>query len=93
MPVHPQGQPVRSVQWGAWAEAGMAAGQAGLLARLARQGYGALRPTVGLAVLQSVLQGIQNTVVEAAAGSRALMAAPFHWDRFLTGKLPSQHRK
>lgn len=83
-----QGQPVQSLQSGAWAEAGMAAGQSGLLARLARQGYGALRPTAGLAALQAALQGVQNPVAAgAAAAGRAMMAAPFNWDRFLSGKL------
>ena len=82
-----QGRPVQSVQWGAWAEAGMAAGQSGLLARLARQGYGALAPAAGLAVLRSALQGVQGVVDWTVRGSGSvLMAAVFHWERFLSGE-------
>ena len=82
-----QGRPVQSVQWGAWAEAGMAAGQSGLLARLTRQGYGALLPAAGLAVLRSALQGVQGVAAEAVRGfGSVLMAAVFHWHRFLSGE-------
>lgn len=79
-----QGQPVRAVQWGVWAGAGMAAGQAGLIGRLARQGYGALNPADGLAVLGNTLAGLGDGGGKADIGA-ALMAAPFHWARFLTG--------
>jgi hypothetical protein len=82
-----QGRPVQSVQWGAWANAGMAAGQSGLLARLARQGYGALAPAAGLAVLRLALQGAQGMAAEAGSSSGSvLMAAVFQWDRFLSGE-------
>jgi hypothetical protein len=82
-----QGRPVQSVQWGAWAEAGMAAGQSGLLSRLARQGYGALAPAAGLAVLRSALQGVQGVAAEAVRSSGSVvMAAVFRWDRFLSGE-------
>lgn len=78
---------MRSVQWGAWAEAGMAAEQSGLLLRLARQGYGALTPAAGLAVLRSALQGVRGVAAEAVRSSGSvLMAAVFQWDRFLSGE-------
>jgi hypothetical protein len=80
-----QGRPAQSVQWGAWAEAGMAAGQAGLLARLARQGYGALAPAAGLAALRAALQGVQGAAAEAGSRGAVTMAAVFYWDRFLSG--------
>jgi len=79
-----QGQPVRAVQWGVWAGAGMAAGQAGLIGRLARQGYGALNPADGLAVLGNTLADLGDGGGKTETGA-ALMAAPFHWARFLTG--------
>ncbi len=85
---------MQSVQWGAWAEAGMAAGKSGLLSRLARQGYGALTPAAGLAVLRSALQGVQGTAAEVVRGSGSvLMAAVFHWDRFLSGECRRDQRK
>lgn len=75
-----QGQPCTSIQWGAWAGAGLAAEAPGLLARLARQGHGALAPATGLRVLAAVL---------GAARSRApaqLVASVFNWSMFLEGK-------
>lgn len=85
---------MQSVQWGAWAEAGMAASQAGLLSKLDRQGYGALQPTAGLAVLHSALQGVIGVaagMLQGRAAGVARMAAPFHWDRFLTGRQMTIH--
>ena len=72
-----QGRGSTSLQWGAWAGAGMATVQPQLLARLQRQGYGAVLPEEGLSTLQLVLSG--------GAGAAALMAAPFDWRRFLSG--------
>lgn len=86
-----QGRPVQSVQWGAWAEAGMAAGQSGLLSRLARQGYGALMPAAGLAVLRSALQGVQGEMpwqlaqLAAQLCSSRLSSACAAWALLLSG--------
>ena len=53
----PQGLPTVSVQWGAWAGAGMAASDARLAAALASAGMGAITAQQGLAALSSVLSG------------------------------------
>ena len=71
----------------------MAAGQDGLVARLGRQGYGALQPADGLAVLGRALAGLCRDSSGKGAGNGSgipasgapMMAAPFHWARFLTG--------
>ena len=47
-----------SIQWGAWAGAGMAAHDNAILARLERVGLGAIRPAEGLAALQQALSGV-----------------------------------
>lgn len=46
-----------SIQWGAWAGAGMAAHDKAILARLHRVGLGAIRPADGLAALHTALTG------------------------------------
>ena len=53
-----QGLAATSVQWGAWGGGGMAASDAALLARLARVGMGAIRPTHGLAALGAILASV-----------------------------------
>ena len=71
-----QGSTTISVQWGAWAGAGMAAATPALLNKLAQQGYAAVQPAAGLRCISQLI----------AAGSTTgsvLMAAPFHWHRFL----------
>lgn len=65
-----------SVQWGAWAGAGMAAASPALLVRLQRKGYEAVQPAAGLAALHSLMAG-------SGASSAVVMAAPFDWSRFL----------
>ena len=67
-----------SLQWGAWAGAGMAANDA-LLSRLRRQGYLALRPAVGLCALATALVGHANLPAVMAAGV-------FDWPLFFKGK-------
>ena len=67
-----------SVQWGAWAGAGMAAGSASTAARVERTGMALLRPQQGLAVLEGLLL---NT--PPAAGVPLLAASAFIWDTFL----------
>jgi hypothetical protein len=50
------GSPVTSVQWGAWAGAGMAARSAVTMARIRALGLGLIQPTQGLRALDAVLQ-------------------------------------
>ena len=49
------GTPVTSIQWGAWAGAGMAARSAGTAARVRHLGLGLIEPEQGLRALGSVL--------------------------------------
>ena len=79
-----QGQPCTSIQWGAWADIGLAAGALGLLARLARQGHGALHPTEGLAVLGALLSSMPGQLPCEVA------ASVFEWRTFLKGLLQGQ---
>ena len=71
-----QGCATTSIQWGAWAGAGMAAADAALLQRLVRQGYGAVTPVQGLGVLAGVLR----------KSSAVVAASPFDWSTFLAGE-------
>jgi 3-oxoacyl-(acyl-carrier-protein) synthase/acyl carrier protein len=73
-----------SVQWGPWAQAGMAAATPQLAARLRRQGLGEVRPAQGLAVLAALLAG--GTAGPAPA---TLAASPLHWSAILKTKQPS----
>ena len=74
-----QGCSCVSIQWGAWAVAGMAAADAALLARLARQGYGAVQPAAGLRALAQVISGSFGCSVSE------FVASPFMWSTFLKG--------
>jgi len=66
-----------SIQWGAWAGAGMAAGDASTRARVERTGLGMVEPVGGLTVMANILK--QNT----ASPPAILAAVPFRWSRFL----------
>jgi nucleoside-diphosphate-sugar epimerase len=67
------GTPVVSVQWGAWAGAGMAANDAQTAARVERTGMGLLSPDAGLAALAGVLAGLGAGAAGAAVpGALAL---------------------
>lgn len=57
----------------------MAAAAPALLIKLAKQGYGAIRPTAGIAALQQALRGWQGM------GGHPIVSS-FHWDTFLKGK-------
>jgi len=71
------GQAMASVQWGAWAGAGMAAQDRSTAARLERLGMGLIRINVGLSTLEAALSG------SAEGSSRSVLAAvPFHWQQF-----------
>ena len=63
-----------SVQWGPWAEVGMAAG-GGISARLKLQGWG----LVGLA------QGLAALALAVAGGSATVSMMPVSWERILAG--------
>ena len=78
-----RGQPSHSLQWGAWAGAGMAAAEPQLLQKLTRQGYGAVDPAAGLGQLHSLLLAGGPGIPGLPA---ALVAAPFNWPRFLGGQ-------
>lgn len=80
-----QGQAGRSVQWGAWAGAGMAAAEPQLLAALLRQGYAAVKPAAGLELLHALLDSSSSS-----SGTAVLMAAPFDWERFLSSARRNQ---
>jgi len=75
--LHQQGIASASVQWGAWAGAGMAATAPALLVKLQRKGYEAVQPAAGLAALHGLMAG-------SSAGAAVIMAAPFDWSRFLS---------
>ncbi len=49
------GLPALSVQWGAWAGSGMAAADAGTVARVERTGMALVQPSRGLAALSAAL--------------------------------------
>merc|ERR1719311_1797751 len=67
-----QGEKVWSVQWGPWAEAGMAA-QQGTVKRLRAQGVGSLSNAFGMSCLSSVIN----------SSSSMLVAQPTRWSKYL----------
>jgi hypothetical protein len=73
-----QGGRCVSLQWGAWAGAGMAAADASLLSKLSRQGYGAIQPASGLSALRAAV---------AAIGVSNVVVSSFVWPTFLKGKI------
>ena len=75
------GSPTTAIQWGPWADIGMAAGRPELAIRADRSGLCMLTPEQGLAALGGVLESRPP-----AAASGVVVAAPISWRRFL------QHR-
>jgi NADPH:quinone reductase-like Zn-dependent oxidoreductase/3-oxoacyl-(acyl-carrier-protein) synthase len=69
---------VVSVQWGAWAGAGMAAADASTAARVARSGMALLQPAQGLAALSDALCMLANSSISRPA----VAAIPFRWGTF-----------
>jgi NADPH:quinone reductase-like Zn-dependent oxidoreductase/NADP-dependent 3-hydroxy acid dehydrogenase YdfG len=69
---------VVSVQWGAWAGAGMAATDASTAARVARSGMALLQPAQGLAALSDALCMLANSSISRSA----VAAVPFRWGAF-----------
>jgi acyl carrier protein len=81
-----QGMSGKSVQWGAWAGSGMAAGDQAVLRAVERQGMGLVQPTQGLLALSSIFATQSLPAV--------LAAVPFNWNKLAqqkhqTGKAPS----
>lgn len=79
------GLPGMAVSWGAWAGVGMAA-HAGL-ERMERMGYGAIRPSAGMAAIASLVQtvGARTVAAEGGALPPVLLASVFYWRRLKAG--------
>ena len=77
------GLPACSVQWGAWAGAGMAASSDLVARKVAALGMAMIQPAVGMAALERLL-----AVPAMAVSPRFLQpvapAVPFVWGRFLS---------
>lgn len=71
------GAPTRSLQWGAWAGAGMAARDTSTAARIQRAGMSMVTPMQGLAALGSVM------AASAKQSAPVTAAIPFDWQRFM----------
>jgi acyl carrier protein len=76
-----------SIQWGAWAGSGMAAGDQAVLRAVERQGMGLVQPAQGLLALSTLFTATQ--ILPAV-----LAAVPFNWNKLAqqkqrTGKAPS----
>lgn len=69
-----QGVAATSIQWGAWAQAGMAATDRSTALRLSRMGLGMISPDSGLQALGAALEGSHSAV---------LAAVPFMWPQFV----------
>jgi NADP-dependent 3-hydroxy acid dehydrogenase YdfG len=67
-----------SVQWGAWAGAGMAANDPQTAARVERMGMGLIEPRRGLAALEGALATVATS---GAACAPVVTAVPFNWRR------------
>ena len=77
------GVPAVSMQWGAWAGGGMAAGDAQTAARVERMGMALLQPQQGLAALGAAISHQTCPV---------LAAVPFRWGVFLRNHAAQQGR-
>jgi NADPH:quinone reductase-like Zn-dependent oxidoreductase/3-oxoacyl-(acyl-carrier-protein) synthase/acyl carrier protein len=67
-----------SVQWGAWAGAGMAAGDSGTAARVERTGMALLPPPQGLAILEGMVLAAKPSDTVSVLAANA-----FVWPKFL----------
>ena len=70
------GTPSKSLQWGAWAGAGMAARDSSTAARIQRAGMSMVTPIQGLAALRAVM------AASARQSAPVTAAIPFDWKRF-----------
>jgi len=80
------GVPAVSVQWGAWAGGGMAAGDQQTAARVERMGMSLIPPAAGLAALEDISSQADRWAPPAEA---VVAAVPFMWDRFFRRLGPS----
>lgn len=85
-----QGLTALSVQWGAWAGAGMAARQVQTAMRATQAGLELLDSATGLAALEGLLSsqlGVKPLIATRSAWTTAagsvVAAMPVHWDAFL----------
>jgi polyketide synthase 12/myxalamid-type polyketide synthase MxaB len=74
------GKPSLSINWGAWAGAGMAVDR-GLISRARESGYGVLEPGAGFQALEVALM----------AGRSQVMISPVDWPTFLRNSQPGGH--
>lgn len=74
----PQGLAGLSVQWGAWVEGGMAAGNAATAKAVERLGMAMIAPDQGVGAIQALL--LRSTV---SAPPPVTAAVPFRWGRFI----------
>ena len=81
-----QGTPSTAVQWGPWADLGMAAGSAGLATRARQWGLGMLAPEESLAALGGAL-----ALQASAALPGTIAAAHIEWPRFLQHRFNHGH--
>lgn len=72
-----QGSSGLSVQWGAWAEGGMAAANAATAKAVERMGMGMVEPTGGMGALQSMLMQASISTLPVYS------AIPFRWSTFM----------
>ena len=81
-----KGTPGTAIQWGPWADVGMAASSAGLATRARQWGLGMVSPEQGLAALCAAL-----APQSAAASSGIIIAARIDWQQFLQQQLRHGH--
>ena len=75
-----RGQAAISIQWGAWAGAGMASQSAQKMQSL---GLGAITPALGLSTLTKILHGTARPLFRHSQGIvNSIIATPFDWPRF-----------
>ena len=72
-----QGSSGLSVQWGAWAEGGMAAANAATAKAVERMGMGMVEPAGGMGALQSMLMQASTSTLPIYS------AIPFKWSTFM----------
>jgi NADPH:quinone reductase-like Zn-dependent oxidoreductase len=84
------GLTLTSIQFSAWAGAGMAAATAG---KVDAMGIGSLSTSVGLATLQAVLAGTTHVLgmtMPLRQAPAVVVAAPFHWGKLLASRNSAQ---
>ena len=87
------GAPALSIQWGAWAGAGMAAADPQTAARVERLGMSLIAPAAGLAALEAALAAATSGgAARSAPPARCGGGCPSSWRRFLAAQRQSQAR-